>query len=77
MQTIIEQAWENRELLKDKDIVKTIHSVIDLLDNDNYVLQSQKPMYLAGKRLGKKGSYIILPYYANANYARGTRAILR
>ena len=32
MQTIIEQAWENRELLKDKDIVKTIHSVIDLLD---------------------------------------------
>ncbi|MDX2174698.1 MAG: 2,3,4,5-tetrahydropyridine-2,6-dicarboxylate N-succinyltransferase [Bacteroidota bacterium] len=32
MQQVIEQVWENRELLKDEAIVKTIHSVIDLLD---------------------------------------------
>ncbi len=32
MQSIIEQAWENRELLKDKEVVKKIHAVINLLD---------------------------------------------
>ncbi len=32
MQDIIESAWENREHLKDKKVVKTINEVIELLD---------------------------------------------
>ncbi len=32
MQQIIEQAWDNRELLKEEKIVQTIHEVINLLD---------------------------------------------
>jgi 2,3,4,5-tetrahydropyridine-2,6-dicarboxylate N-succinyltransferase len=32
MQSIIEAAWVNRELLKDKDTLHTINNVIDLLD---------------------------------------------
>jgi 2,3,4,5-tetrahydropyridine-2-carboxylate N-succinyltransferase len=32
MQNIIEQAWQNRELLKDKDVQKTICNVIEELD---------------------------------------------
>ncbi len=32
MQKIIESAWENRELLHDKSVVKTINEVIELLD---------------------------------------------
>ncbi|MFL5753227.1 MAG: 2,3,4,5-tetrahydropyridine-2,6-dicarboxylate N-succinyltransferase [Bacteroidia bacterium] len=32
MQAIIEKVWENRELLKDPDIRKTINEVIELLD---------------------------------------------
>ncbi len=32
MQKIIESAWENRELLQDKSVVKTINEVIELLD---------------------------------------------
>jgi 2,3,4,5-tetrahydropyridine-2,6-dicarboxylate N-succinyltransferase len=32
MQKIIESAWQNRELLHDKSVVKTINEVIELLD---------------------------------------------
>ena len=32
MQKIIEEAWENRELLKNETVIKTIHTVINLLD---------------------------------------------
>lgn len=32
MQQIIEQAWNNRELLKDEGTIKTIYAVIELLD---------------------------------------------
>jgi 2,3,4,5-tetrahydropyridine-2-carboxylate N-succinyltransferase len=32
MQSIIESAWENRELLKDKEVVNTVETIIDLLD---------------------------------------------
>jgi 2,3,4,5-tetrahydropyridine-2-carboxylate N-succinyltransferase len=32
MQSIIESAWENRELLKDKKVVNTVETIIDLLD---------------------------------------------
>jgi 2,3,4,5-tetrahydropyridine-2-carboxylate N-succinyltransferase len=32
MQEIIESAWQNRELLNDKSVVKTINEVIELLD---------------------------------------------
>ena len=32
MQKIIESAWENRELLKDKSVIKSINEVIELLD---------------------------------------------
>jgi 2,3,4,5-tetrahydropyridine-2-carboxylate N-succinyltransferase len=32
MQSIIESAWENRELLKDEKTIKTIREVIELLD---------------------------------------------
>lgn len=32
MQTIIEAAWENRELLKDEKTIKTIREVVELLD---------------------------------------------
>jgi len=32
MQQLIEKAWENRELLKDKHTVNTINEIIDLLD---------------------------------------------
>ena len=33
LQTLIEKAWENRELLKDETTLKTIREVIQLLDN--------------------------------------------
>lgn len=33
LQKIIEQAWDNRELLKDSDTQKAIREVVDLLDN--------------------------------------------
>lgn len=33
LQKIIEQAWNNRELLKDKDTQNAIRKIIDLLDN--------------------------------------------
>ena len=32
MQSIIEQAWQNRELLKDKNTINTINEIIELLD---------------------------------------------
>lgn len=35
MQTIIEAAWNNRELLKDEKTIKTIREVIDMLDKGN------------------------------------------
>ena len=35
LQNIIENAWENRDLLKDKNTLTTIRAVIDLLDKGN------------------------------------------
>lgn len=43
MQQIIEQAWENRELIKDEKTVKIIHSVVDLLDKGQLRVAQQKP----------------------------------
>ena len=33
LQQIIEKAWDNRDLLKDKTTIDSIREVIDLLDN--------------------------------------------
>ena len=42
MRTIIEKAWENRELLKDKSVVNTINEVIELIDKG--VLRVAEPL---------------------------------
>jgi 2,3,4,5-tetrahydropyridine-2-carboxylate N-succinyltransferase len=41
LQTIIEQAWENRALLQETTTTDAIREVIELLDTGNYVLRSQ------------------------------------
>jgi 2,3,4,5-tetrahydropyridine-2-carboxylate N-succinyltransferase len=41
LQTIIEQAWENRALLQEETTTKAIREVIELLDV-NYELLNQK-----------------------------------
>jgi hypothetical protein len=41
LQTIIEQAWENRALLQETTTTDAIREVIELLDTENYVLPSQ------------------------------------
>ena len=40
LQQTIETAWENRELLKEKNTQDAIRKVIDLLDAGNYAARS-------------------------------------
>ncbi len=40
LQTIIEQAWENRALLQETTTTDAIREVIELLDAGNFVLQN-------------------------------------
>jgi 2,3,4,5-tetrahydropyridine-2-carboxylate N-succinyltransferase len=39
LQTIIEQAWENRALLQETTTTDAIREVIELLDTENYVYE--------------------------------------
>ena len=69
MQTIIEEVWTNREMLKDVSIQKTIRQVIEELDNGRIRVAEKAGNTWKVNDWVKKAVILYFPIQQNANEA--------
>ena len=68
LETIIEQAWQDRNLLKNKDIVKYIEIVIAALDKGELRVAKPHGADWQVQEWIKKSSYTLFSNSKNENY---------
>ncbi len=68
LRNIVEEAWENRELLKKQEVREVIFEVVDQLDRGVLRVAQKIEKSMAGKRLGKKSCNPLFPHQTNGDH---------
>ena len=76
MQDIIEKAWDNREMLKNPDVIKTIESIIEALDKGKIRVAepTEDGNWIVNSWV--KSSDLVFPNSQNGNHRNGSHGVL-